>query len=84
MSHARAKLTIHGRLTIFERLEAGWPQALVAAAMGASRGAVAKWPGAAGRRASLAWWTVPASLTAHPGRSSATNWSGPANLSTSM
>lgn len=43
MSHANAKLTVFGRRLIIERLEQGWPQAQVAAAMGVSRSTVAKY-----------------------------------------
>lgn len=43
MCHRNAKLTFEGRLTIIERLAAGWPQAQVAVGMGVSRATVAKW-----------------------------------------
>lgn len=43
MAHANAKLTLYGRRLIIERLEQGWTQAEVAAAMGVSRSTVAKY-----------------------------------------
>ncbi len=43
MSHANAKFTPAGRLLMVRRVEAGMPQAHVAAQMGVSRGTVAKW-----------------------------------------
>jgi len=43
MTHRSAKLTPAGRLTIIERLQAGWTQAQAATAMGVSRATVAKW-----------------------------------------
>ena len=43
MSHANARFTPAGRLLIVQRIEAGMPQAHVAAQMGVSRGTVAKW-----------------------------------------
>jgi transposase InsO family protein len=43
MSHANARLTVHGRRLIIERLDQGWSQANVAASMGVSRSTVAKW-----------------------------------------
>jgi transposase InsO family protein len=43
MSHPNARLTVQSRLKVIERLEAGWPQAHVADAMGISRATVAKW-----------------------------------------
>lgn len=43
MAHANAKLTLFGRRLIIERLEQGWTQAEVAAAMGVSRSTVAKY-----------------------------------------
>ncbi len=43
MSHANAKFTPAGRLLMVRRVEAGMPQAHVAAQMGLSRGTVAKW-----------------------------------------
>ena len=42
LSHANARLTPVGRLLMARRVEAGTPQAHVAAQMGVSRGAVAK------------------------------------------
>ncbi|MCY3863177.1 MAG: helix-turn-helix domain-containing protein [bacterium] len=43
MSHANARFTPTGRLLIVQRVEAGMPQAHVAAQMGLSRATVAKW-----------------------------------------
>ncbi len=43
MSHGNARLTIHGRLLIIERAQAGWKQAHIAAAMGVSRRCVRRW-----------------------------------------
>lgn len=43
MSHAKAHLTVHGRLLIIHRREAGWAQAHIAAAMGCSRKTVRYW-----------------------------------------
>ena len=43
MSHANARFTPMGRLLIVQRVEAGMPQAHVAAQMGLSRATVAKW-----------------------------------------
>ena len=43
MCHANAKLTLYGRRLLIERLEQGWTQAQVAAAMGVSRSTVAKY-----------------------------------------
>ena len=43
MSHANARLTVHGRLLIVERAERGWKQAHIAAAMGVSRRCVKRW-----------------------------------------
>lgn len=43
MSHANARLTVHGRRLIVERHRAGWPQAHIAAAMGVSRKCVKTW-----------------------------------------
>ena len=43
MSHANARLTVHGRLLIVQRARAGWPQAHIAAAMGVSRRCVKRW-----------------------------------------
>ena len=36
VSHGNARTTVHGRLLIVERHQAGWPQAHIAAAMGVS------------------------------------------------
>lgn len=43
MSHANAHLTVHGRLLIVHRRQAGWAQAHIAAAMGCSRKTVRYW-----------------------------------------
>ena len=43
MSHVNARLTPVGRLLMVQRVEAGMPQAHVAAQMGLSLGTVAKW-----------------------------------------
>ncbi len=43
MSHANARLTVHGRLLIVQRRQAGMPKSHIAAAMGVSRGCVKKW-----------------------------------------
>lgn len=43
MSHANARLTVHGRLLIVERARDGWKQAHIAAAMGVSRRCVKRW-----------------------------------------
>ena len=43
MSHRNARLTVHGRLLIVRRHQAGWPQAHIAAAMGVSRKCVKTW-----------------------------------------
>ena len=43
MSHANARLTPAGRLLMVQRIEAGMPQAHVAAQMMLSRATVAKW-----------------------------------------
>ena len=43
MSHANARLTIHGRLLIAERARSGWKQAHIAAAMGVSRRCAKRW-----------------------------------------
>jgi transposase InsO family protein len=43
VSHRNARTTLHGRLLIVQRHQAGWPQAHIAKAMGISRGCVAKW-----------------------------------------
>ncbi|WP_432560709.1 IS481 family transposase [Granulicoccus sp. GXG6511] len=43
MSHGSARLTVHGRLLIVQRHQAGWPQSHIAAAMGVSRKCVRRW-----------------------------------------
>lgn len=43
MSHANARLTVHGRRLIVRRRDAGWAQAHIAAAMGCSRKTVRYW-----------------------------------------
>ncbi len=43
MSHASARTTIHGRLLIVQRHQAGWKQAHIASAMGVSRACVRRW-----------------------------------------
>jgi transposase InsO family protein len=43
MSHGSARLTVHGRLLIVQRHQAGWKQAHIAAAMGVSRKCVRSW-----------------------------------------
>ena len=43
MSHRNARLTVHARLLIVQRYQAGWPQARIAEQLGVSRGTVAKW-----------------------------------------
>jgi transposase InsO family protein len=43
VSHANARLTVHGRRLIIERARAGWKQAHIAAAMGVSRRCVKRW-----------------------------------------
>lgn len=43
MSHRNSRLTVHGRLLIVERHQAGWKQAHIAAAMGVSRKCVKTW-----------------------------------------
>jgi transposase InsO family protein len=43
VSHRNARLTVQGRLLVVERARAGWKKAHIAAAMGCSRGCVAKW-----------------------------------------
>ena len=37
VAHANARTTVHGRLLIVARYQAGWPKAHIAAAMGISR-----------------------------------------------
>lgn len=43
MSHRNARLTIHGRMLIVQRHQAGWKQAHIATAMGVSRKCVRTW-----------------------------------------
>ena len=43
MFHRNARLTVHGRLLIVQRHQAGWKQAHIAAAMGVSRKCVKTW-----------------------------------------
>lgn len=43
MPHRNARLTVHARLLIVERHQAGWPQAHLAEQLGVSRGTVKKW-----------------------------------------
>jgi len=43
VSHGSARLTVHGRLLIVQRHQAGWPQSHIAAAMGVSRKCVKTW-----------------------------------------
>jgi transposase InsO family protein len=43
VSHGNARLTVHGRLLIIQRHQAGWRQAHIAAAMGVSRKCVKTW-----------------------------------------
>jgi transposase InsO family protein len=43
VSHGNARLTVHGRLLIIRRFQAGWKQAHIAAAMGVSRKCVKTW-----------------------------------------
>lgn len=43
MSHAIAHLTVHVRVLIVRRREAGWAQSHIAAAMGCSRKTVRYW-----------------------------------------
>ena len=43
VSHGSARLTVHGRLLIVQRHQAGWKQAHIAAAMGVSRKCVKIW-----------------------------------------
>lgn len=43
VSHGSARLTVHGRLLIVQRHQAGWKQAHIAAAMGISRKCVKTW-----------------------------------------
>jgi len=43
VSHGSARTTVHGRLLIVQRHQAGWKQAHIASAMGVSRGCVKRW-----------------------------------------
>lgn len=43
MSHANARLTVHARRLLVQRVAAGWPQARVAEQLGVSRETVRKW-----------------------------------------
>ena len=43
VSHGNARLTVHGRLLIFQRHQQGWKQAHIASAMGVSRKCVKTW-----------------------------------------
>jgi transposase InsO family protein len=43
VQHANARLTVHARRLLVERVAAGWPQARVAEQLGVSRQTVAKW-----------------------------------------
>ncbi len=43
MPHRNARLTVHGRLLVVQRHQAGWPQAHIATAMGISRKCVKTW-----------------------------------------
>ncbi|MFJ8154174.1 helix-turn-helix domain-containing protein, partial [Streptomyces sp. NPDC094468] len=43
MSHRNARLTVHGRRLLVERVDAGRPVAHVAAEMGISRATAHKW-----------------------------------------
>jgi transposase InsO family protein len=43
VSHRNARTTVHGRLLIVQRHQAGWPQAHIAKAMGISRKCVKTW-----------------------------------------
>ena len=43
VSHRNARLTVHGRLLIVQRVQGGWRQAHIAAAMGVSRKTVKYW-----------------------------------------
>jgi transposase InsO family protein len=45
VSHANARLTPKGRLLIVQRVQAGWPRAHIAKAMGVSRKCVSTWIG---------------------------------------
>jgi transposase-like protein len=43
MQHANARLTVHARRLLVQRIAAGWPQARVAEQLGVSRQTVSKW-----------------------------------------
>jgi transposase InsO family protein len=43
VQHANARLTVHARRLLVERVAAGWPQARVAEQLGVSRQTVSKW-----------------------------------------
>ena len=43
MSHPNARLTVHGRLILVERIESGWPVGQAARAAGVSRQTAGKW-----------------------------------------
>src|SRR5512144_2723133 len=43
VQHANARLTVHARRLLVERVEAGWPQARVAEQLGVARQTVSKW-----------------------------------------
>ena len=43
MSHPNARLTVHGRLILVERIESGWPVGKAARAAGVSRQTAGKW-----------------------------------------
>lgn len=43
MQHANARLTVHARRLLVQRVRAGWPQARVAEQLGVSRQTVSKW-----------------------------------------
>lgn len=43
MQHANARLTVHARQLLVQRVAAGWPQARVAEQLGVSRQTVSKW-----------------------------------------
>jgi transposase InsO family protein len=45
VSHGNARLTVHGRMLIVSRYQAGWKKAHIAAAMGISRKCVRTWLG---------------------------------------
>ena len=54
VSHLNARLTVHGRRLLVQRVNAGRPVAHVAAAMGISRPTAYKWVAAGGPRAKQA------------------------------